>query len=423
MSSSYDEIFKGVQDAAKRLIAGGETDLARVVGGIERDGLPETDVTFTRYGHVIGDQIHRITTISPLVMTSLHRLLIKDWLIRSIPADCDQIIELGGGWGSNLFHLWLGGGPQAEYISLEPSRVGREISETLAALAPKMRFRALDVDIVDMDFATYATGRKVFVLSCYTLALVRELPGDIFRRLLQPAGVIGGVLVEPGAWQAQPTSAINDRARAYANRHGRNENMFQLLESAHAERILRVTDVMPNYHAPNPAEPLSVIRWARSEAAYCQIGQAINFSSSGTSGRIRKFGWSDTEDWGCWTDGPEAALHLALDEIPSGDTTLAIDIAHAHIHSGSLHVSVSGNGLPLADWPVSGAGTKHVTIPRTAWLPFGILDLSFKFANARSPMELKHSADQRQLGIGVSAITIKPGAATLKPSGASWFRR
>jgi hypothetical protein len=331
-------------------------------------------------------------------------------VIGSIPPDCDQIIELGGGWGSNLFHLWLGGGPaDAEYVSLEPSGPGRQLSKKLAALAPGFRFATGDFDVYHMDLRGIATGRKVFVFSCYTLAMVRQLAADFFARLLAPPAICAGIHVEPGAWQWRGSSLINSRSRDYAHKHERNENFFAILERAHADGILQLDEVLPNNHAPNPLEPLSVIRWTRSgsQTRYTP-GQTIDFSAGGDSLPFRRSGWSRPEEWGSWTDGPRACLSFALENMPTADTILVVD-ARGFVHSERpvLNVGINGNGMDLGQWEVSGPQKRYeVVIPASAWRPFGMLDVTLEIRDAQSPKELGFSEDERQLGLGVSTVNI-----------------
>jgi hypothetical protein len=410
LQTLYNDIFRDHARISARLIGSGEKRLARVLAMLERETSALSGEDLTRYGHVIGDNIHYLGAVTASITSSLHRLFVREQLIRSIPEDCDQIIELGGGWGPNLFHLWLWGGPRnAEYVSLELSDVGRGLSEMLSRLAPEMRFRSGHADLLRIDLSGVATGRKVHVLSCYSLALVRELSDDFFSRVLASPGICGGVHVEPGAWQVRPASVVNSRAREYALRHGRNENLFRLLGQAHSDRILHVDQFVPNNHAANPLEPLSLVEWSRfgSRSRY-SLGRAIDFFAGGNSSQFCRSGWSQSEAWGCWTDGPAACLSIALDGRPVAETVLTVD-ARGFIYAGNqtLRVGIHANGLDLGTWRVSGIRQEyHVAIPPSAWQPFGILDVTFSIEDPRSPRELGLSEDDRRLGLAVSTVSI-----------------
>lgn len=408
--SPYNAIFRAHAQAFIRLVESGEIALARVLAMLERETSAAGGEDLARSGHVFSDSIHYIPAFSASITNQIHRLLARDRLLEVIPADCDQIVELGGGWGSNLFHLWLSGAPKdAEYVSLEPSGVGRDLSERLSGLAPRMRFKAGYLDILNMDIAPIITGKKVFIFSCYTIALVPWLPANFFANLLAQPAIFGGCHIEPGAWQYRPQSKVNSRSRDYSLKHGRNGNLFSALEQAQAEGMLRIDEILPNYYAVNPLEPLSFINWTRagSRTLYT-LGQPIDFSAAGNSLTFRRRGWSQSESWGCWTDGPEAELSIALREPSKGETTLSASV-QGFVHSGkpSIKVQIYGNGHELGSWNVSGAPSQYkLNIPASMWHPFGILDLSLSIEDATSPKALGLSEDDRRLGLGVSTIAI-----------------
>jgi hypothetical protein len=337
-----------------------------------------------------------------------HRLVVREFLLSLIEPDTDQIIEIGGGAGDNLFQLWLGCGPRsAEYLCLDIDRSQLSLSQRMAVSVPGLGFRAGYADIGNLDIGSMVTGRKVFLFTCQALTMARTIPPEFFQRLLAPKSIYAGAHIESGSWQILSDDESAE-ARLYAEKHGRNVDLFERLEEAQTGKLIGIDQVILNSHCTNPLAPNSLISWRHwgAEAPYT-IGDVIDFTTD-NSHRFLRAGWSDQESWGRWSDGAKAELQLALHEIPSCGTLMRIEM-HAFTPPGEqgTQVFVDINGVRLATVLATGnARVYEIPVPSSAWRPFGVISLSFTTSRVLSPRSLGISEDERHLGIAIKSLQI-----------------
>jgi hypothetical protein len=121
-------------------------------------------------------------------------------------------------------------------------------------------------------------------------------------------------------------------------------------------------------------------------------------------------GWSTRENWGVWSDGPEA--RLTLDSKPgllNTEDLLLIFRVSAFVsprHPRQL-VDVLVNDSPLALWTFESGGA---TLERRVRIPPAVVEfpliVTFRLHNPVSPAELGGSADSRRLGIGLISLHV-----------------
>jgi hypothetical protein len=388
-----------------------EAALTRVLLASERSISADEEALLSRHGHIFDGEAFHIPALNGPLKTMLYRAFVREHLLSAIPADCDQIIEIGGGTGHNLFHLWLGGSPHdAEYLSLEPNRRSRDISAERARLAPTMRFRAEDFDARTMaGFARHVTGAKAFVFTCGTLTVISRLADDFFDSLLAP-NVCAGLHCEPGAWQIGGKSSISLEAGAYDEAHGRNVNWIGLLAAAHRARKLRVARFCRDAFCWHALNPMSVAKWTRhcTDPPY-PLGQLIDFSQNGNGDRLLVHGWSAKEEWGYWTDGPRAAMYLSLADVPDTPINLKIEAISLPTLAGDRQaVQVVANGTHLATWRLATAPqTYEAALAPELWRPFNAVELTFNIHECVAPAALGVSRDERRLGLGLRTLTLR----------------
>lgn len=116
-------------------------------------------------------------------------------------------------------------------------------------------------------------------------------------------------------------------------------------------------------------------------------------------------GWSGVEKWGRWTDGSRASLYYLLPEAADG-RILEFDVqAYLGGNPPQQRVKVRVNDVPAPDWTFTqevNKQIKKIEIPADA----KELKIEFDFPDARSPKQAGRSSDNRQLGIGVSAVCL-----------------
>jgi hypothetical protein len=234
-------------------LAAGETQLARVLSAVKRwetSSGEDRDLSVV----VAGRALHLPRSFA------LHGglgLILEKLVARAAPADV--IIELGSGWGFNLFHLWLNGGPRK---ALEYTLAGRQCTERLAALQR-------DLDIATMAFDYYAVnldplGRlagRVFVFSCFSIDQIPQLPASIFHALRKLANRVDGIHFEPAGWQMEGEGCLGS-SRQYAEKHDYNRNLWPLLNQLQGDGVLRLEACHANLFGQNSDNSAAMLCWS-----------------------------------------------------------------------------------------------------------------------------------------------------------------
>src|SRR5262249_22828477 len=195
-----------------------------------------------------------------------------------------RIIELGSGWGANLFHLWLGGAPhKATYVALEYTEAGREVTRLLAGMEPELALAVRPFDYHRPDLSEFRTGAKTMVFPSYSIEQITNLGDALFEELLAIPGLDRVIHVEPISWQLSAESELGPLLRWLSyltpprlsleiDLHRRSRasgyNRDLLSKLRHLERAgrIRIERIEKNYIGPNPMNPATAIVWSRASA-------------------------------------------------------------------------------------------------------------------------------------------------------------
>ena len=135
----------------------------------------------------------------------ISRLVVANMLLESVGPQTKRIVELGSGWGANIFHLWLAGAPaSAEYAALEYTAAGREATHLLATLEPALRLVTRPFDYNKPDLTEFRSADKTVVFTCYSIEQMTHLNGSLFDELLAIPGLERVIHIEPVGWQTRP---------------------------------------------------------------------------------------------------------------------------------------------------------------------------------------------------------------------------
>ena len=138
----------------------------------------------------------------------------------------------------------------------------------------------------------------------------------------------------------------------------------------------------------------------------------VNFTSSFPRMYLAS-GWSDTEQWGTWSESKEAILIFYCEEKPQNDITLRVtfNVFMTKSHDWQ-HITVYANNDSVAEWNFRGNKdrmpvTRELTIPSSV---FAVPQLQLKFLIEKptSPAHLGLGTDKRRLGIGLIKMEIIP---------------
>lgn len=181
-------------------------------------------------------------------------------LMREFAGTEEELIELGCGYGGNLFGLTLGGSWR-RLIGLDVSETGIAAGRQIAArfaLTDRVTFEHLDLtNPTDLAFK-HLRGRTAFTYYCF-----EQLPYDteaVIRNIVK-AGVTRVIQIEPLAellhWNS-PKDLIN---YLHIVRSDYQRTLLTTLRRLEREGLLRITAVRRLYFAPSIRHDPAVACW------------------------------------------------------------------------------------------------------------------------------------------------------------------
>lgn len=128
------------------------------------------------------------------------------YLAKLIRPTTTGIMELGSGWSSNLFQLYLAYGATRSkkkiYYGGEYTREGQIAAKVLAAHEPQMNYRAFSFDYRDPD-VTFLARQKghILLFTSHSIEQVDVINPELFEQLRAIPNPVTMVHFEPVGWQ------------------------------------------------------------------------------------------------------------------------------------------------------------------------------------------------------------------------------
>lgn len=257
------EKYPLVLKAAEAARAAGETTLPRAVGMViakERGAM----ALATRKEAVVDGR----KRVLPLAFASAGIAgLVTEALAEACGPKTHTIVELGAGWGRNLFNLHLSGGAPrgARYYALEFAAAARMTAELMAPLEDGLAFKVLPFDFHDPSYTGIAASKEpALVATVHAVEQIPYLKPEVFTALLARLPNLAGVHLEPVGWQLPPelwSGRAPCATAAYAESHDYNRNFWALLCALEAQGTIVIDDIQPDIVGLNPQNPSTLIRW------------------------------------------------------------------------------------------------------------------------------------------------------------------
>jgi arabinofuranosyltransferase len=195
-----------------------------------------------------------------------------------------------------------------------------------------------------------------------------------------------------------------------------------LVQSDRAKPVTPIIDLWET-----PAQPIDLYeagyRYGVSEVAGpsgCPVPPIpddgiLKFSSSGNAVPYKLTGWSVPENWGTWSEGPQAELRLSFPTKVTAGESSDFDlqlIANAFYPSPDKPqiVELVVNGVFIARWsftPGEPGNVRNARVPGDVVAKQSPTTIVFKVQYPTSPASTGLSADTRKLGLGFREIHIK----------------
>ncbi|OAN50832.1 hypothetical protein A6A04_17175 [Paramagnetospirillum marisnigri] len=187
------------------------------------------------------------TPVSPYLRFDVSRLL------ADLARGRDCIVELGSGYGRQLFEIWLQGGPSdARYLGAEPSAAGRDLQRRLAEREPGLTLSGHAFTFTDPDLSFVGEAKDSLVFTCWAAYAVPSVHPDFFKRLAALPGAVTCVFIEPIGYQV-PGSKAHVEASDGAARHGFNSNFYGLFQQAMADGLMEPVNLSFDQYSQGPS--------------------------------------------------------------------------------------------------------------------------------------------------------------------------
>ena len=166
------------------------------------------------------------------------RILLIDLIDATGPYDA--IIELGCGYGRNLFEIFYGGGPrEAKYIGGEFTKSGVEIAQKLAKKAPKMKTEFFHFNHLEPKLPFKKPFKRAFVFTCHGIEQVMQINENWFDEVVKAGEFVRGAHLEPFGFQLKNSGPLSDMHKDFMIQNSWNINFAEVLRQAVERKIIK----------------------------------------------------------------------------------------------------------------------------------------------------------------------------------------
>ena len=152
----------------------------------------------------------------------------------------DAIIELGCGYGRNLFEIFYGGGPrEAKYIGGEFTKSGVEIAQKLAKKAPKMKTEFFHFNHLEPKLPFKKPFKRAFVFTCHSIEQVMQINENWFDEVVKAGEFVRGAHIEPFGFQLKNSGPLSDMHKDFMIQNSWNINFAEVLRQAVERKIIK----------------------------------------------------------------------------------------------------------------------------------------------------------------------------------------
>jgi len=214
-------------------------------------GLPPFRITSFR-----GQEI----TVPFYATDNLHNFII-DYLGEKSRYDC--IVELGCGFGRNLFEIFYCGGPtNIPYFGGEITESGVALGREIAALEPAFRVDFFPFDHTKPNLAAVPKVDRAFVFTMHSIEQVRTIDPELFHVIAGIARHVTCIHFEPFGFQVADLGRATKMHANLARIRGWNQNFIAALRAAEERSWLKIEVVVTEMYLPTDAyNPTSLAIW------------------------------------------------------------------------------------------------------------------------------------------------------------------
>lgn len=182
-------------------------------------------------------------------------------------SEWDAVIELGCGYGQNLFGLYYTGGPKkAHYYGGEYTNSGVTMGKTLAALDKNLKFDFFHFDHLHPDLSFLPRFKNVFIFTLHSLEQINVMTPDFFKILSQAGENVVGLHLEPFGFQFDVASEIDVHQKITNTERQWNINFLETIKKAQELEYITIDYLKKNMFPQfDPGNPTSVAWWTNKK--------------------------------------------------------------------------------------------------------------------------------------------------------------
>lgn len=161
-------------------------------------------------GYLMDRQLIRVDGLDPRVVTLITDAVKMREAIGMFGPGVRRIVELGSGWGKNLFNLFKFGAPlDAEYWGFELTETGRQLMDRVGAeCAHTMRLRSSRFDYYDADFSSLSQPAETCVLTHHSIEQIPEISEGLIERIMAIPGFRMCMHMEPVGFNSSQKNGL-----------------------------------------------------------------------------------------------------------------------------------------------------------------------------------------------------------------------
>ncbi len=172
-------------------------------------------------------------------------LFIADFVLEHGPFD--SVIELGCGYGQNLFKLHNTFLPrETRYFGGELSDAGVALAQRLAALDPGIDATFFKFDHLAADLSPIGAVTHPLVFTCHSLEQIASVPQSFFETIASLAPRVTCIHLEPFGFQSRPSGGLARQHRQLFEQQGWNLNLHAAAEAAEKAGVIKRTANIPD---------------------------------------------------------------------------------------------------------------------------------------------------------------------------------
>lgn len=176
----------------------------------------------------------------------------------------DCIVELGCGYGRNLFEIYYRGGARdVPYFGGEFTASGEKIAAKLAEATAEMNATFFHFNHLKPDLSILRERgfERVFVFTCHTIEQVAQIPDEWFKEVASIGKHVRCIHLEPYGFQSKSLGRASDEHHKFMSKQGWNQNFLDVLLRAKDNGEIMLDDTVLEIGCGDPLNPGSIACW------------------------------------------------------------------------------------------------------------------------------------------------------------------